>query len=55
MKNILKACACFVMAFVCLIGFSACGKKVSPTTTNNSKTIYNGVQTNGGITAVYNG
>ena len=55
MKNILKTCACFVLAFVCLIGFSACGKKVSPTTTDSSKTMYNGIQTNGGITAVYNG
>lgn len=55
MKNILKTCACFVLAFVCLIGFSACGKKVSPTATDSSKTMYNGIQTNGGITAVYNG
>ena len=55
MKKFLKAFACFAVAFVCLFGFSACGKKVSPTTTDMSKTIYNGTQTNGGITAVYNG
>ncbi len=55
MKKFLKSIACFAIAFVCLLGFSACGKKVSETTTSTSKTIYNGVQTNGGITAVYNG
>ena len=35
------------------LGFSACGKKISKTTVDYSKTIYNGQQTNGGITAVY--
>lgn len=55
MKKLLKVCACFVLAFVCVFGFSACKTKISDTTTDTSKTVYNDASTNGGITAVYDG
>lgn len=55
MKKILKITLSMVMAVVCLFSFTGCKKKVSLTTTDAAKTVLNGVQTNGGITAVYDG
>lgn len=54
MKKLLKSCLA-VLVMVCVaFGFTACGTKLSETTTDLSKVkIVNGVSTNGGITAVY--
>lgn len=53
MKKILKITFSVVLAFVCVFSFTACKKKISATTVDVSKTIVNGVQSNGGVTAVY--
>ena len=55
MKRFFKGLVCCVIAVSCVLGFSACKKKISDTSVDYSKTVYNGQQTNGGITAVYNG
>ena len=55
MKKILKRILCLSVAFVCMFGLVACKTPLSQTTTDVSKTVYNGQNTNGGVTAVYNG
>ncbi len=56
MKKILKSIFAFVLVGVCILGFTACAPKVSKTTVNTSKVASsNGVTTNGGTTAIYNG
>lgn len=55
MKKILKGLLCLAVAFVCVVNLTACKKKVSDTTTNTEKTIYNGEATNGGATLVHDG
>ena len=55
MKRFFKGLICCVVALTSVLGLSACGKKISNTTPDYSKTVYNDQKTNGGITAVYNG
>lgn len=56
MKKILKITLSVALAFVCVFSFTACKKKVSSTTVDVSKVMStNGVSTNGGMTAVYDG
>jgi hypothetical protein len=56
MKKLFKGLFTFVLAFVCILSFSACTQKISKTTVDTSKVEKsNGVSTNGGITAIYNG
>lgn len=56
MRKILKLTLSVALAFVCLFSFTACKKKVSDTTVDTSKVVStNGVTTNGGVTAVYDG
>ena len=54
MKN-LKRFLSVVIAFVCVFTFTGCKPKVSATTTDMSKTIYNEQMTNGGVTIVHDG
>lgn len=56
MKKFLKSCFAFVLMLTVVFAFSACGPKLSKTTTDTSKVSKtNGVTTNGGITTIYNG
>ena len=55
MKKILKNLLCVAVAFVCVFGFTACKVKVSDTTVDTSKTLYNGKTTNGGLTVKHDG
>lgn len=56
MKKFLKICCAFVLVFVCMFSFTACGTKLSKTTVDVSKvSSSNGETTNGGVTAIYNG
>ena len=54
MRKLLKSCLA-VLVMVCVaFGFTACGTKLSETTTDVTKVkTVNGVSTNGGITAIY--
>lgn len=53
MKKIFKHLLCFAVAFVCLFSFTACKVKISDTTVDITKTLYNGKTTNGGLTVKY--
>lgn len=56
MKKFFKGFVACFFAFVCMISFAACGKKVSATTVDTSKVLVtNGKSTNGGMTLVHNG
>ncbi len=55
MKKFIKSFLCFAVAFVTIFSFTACKTPVSLTTTDSSKTIYNGENTNGGMTVIHDG
>lgn len=56
MKKILKLTLSLALAFVCVLSFTACKKKVSPTSVDTAKVAStNGVSTNGGVTVVHDG
>ncbi len=53
MKKLIKSCVCVLLMCVVAISVTACGKKLSPTTTDTSSVkSTNGVSTNGGMTVV---
>ena len=56
MKKLLKSCLSIVLAATAIFSFTACKTKLSKTTVNTNKVkVVNGVTTNGGITAIYDG
>lgn len=56
MKKLLKSCLAVALVFITAFGLVGCGKKLSATTVDTSKVkSVNGVSTNGGMTAIYDG
>lgn len=55
MKKIFKGILSFAVAFIVLFNFTACKTPLSATTTDSSKTVYSGKDTNGGVTLVHDG
>ena len=56
MKKLLKSCLAVALVFITAFSFVGCGTKLSATTVDTSKVkTVNGVSTNGGMTAIYDG
>ena len=56
MKKLLKSCLAVALVFITAFSFVGCGTKLSATTVDTSKVkVVNGVSTNGGMTAIYDG